>query len=284
MGSRIRSFEAFAAAKTAAADAAAIAPLSTELDSAGPALLAIGNEWSRRLFDGPFYASPPVSMGRPATSLVFVQSREGNTVAPDPATLGGGDTDKHLIYEGLSRVAADGVLGGASTIHGGAVLSIWRRELVDLRASLGLPRHPAQILATLRGVPIEDSLLFNVPSLRVVVITAARGFDAMKSAIVARPWIEPIVMQTPRELPAAFQQLCEAGIRRLSCIGGRTLAGELIDAGLVDDLYLTTSARSAGEPDTPLYAGRIAAEEVVRKRGTGAAAGIMFQHFRLAAG
>ena len=52
--------------------------------------------------------------------------------------LGGGETDKHLIYEGLSRVAADAVLAGAETIRGGdIVLSVWHPELVRLRASLG---------------------------------------------------------------------------------------------------------------------------------------------------
>ena len=30
-------------------------------------------------------------------NLVFVESREGNTGADDPSTLGGGETDQHLI-------------------------------------------------------------------------------------------------------------------------------------------------------------------------------------------
>ena len=46
---------------------------------------------------------------------VFVQSADGNTGARNPADLGGGETDKHLIYEGLSRVDVDGVLAGAAT-------------------------------------------------------------------------------------------------------------------------------------------------------------------------
>lgn len=49
---------------------------------------------------------------RTALSLVFVQSQDGNTGGADPASFGGGATDKHLIYEGLSRVAADAVLAG----------------------------------------------------------------------------------------------------------------------------------------------------------------------------
>ena len=43
-------------------------------------VMHIGNEWSRRYFGGPFYAfdAPPVA---PAISLVFVQTRDGNTGA-----------------------------------------------------------------------------------------------------------------------------------------------------------------------------------------------------------
>ena len=272
-------FEAFAARKTAKAEAAAIAPLVTDLDGGDGSLVPLANDWTRRMFDGPFYASRAQASDLPSTNLVFVQSREGNTVAKDPSTLGGGEADKHLIYEGLSRVAADAVLGGAGTIRGGdIVLSVWRRELVELRAALGMPRHPAQIVATLHGVPLDEGLLFNVPDLRVVVITIARGAAAMRDAVAARPWISLLVMESPFDLPSAFRTLRQLGIERVSCIGGRTLAGQLIDDGLVQDVYLTTAPRSGGEPDTPFYAKPLRAREVVRKRGTGADEGVMFQH------
>ena len=272
-------FEAFAARKTAKAEAAAIAPLVTDLDGGDGSLVPLANDWTRRMFDGPFYASRAQASDLPSTNLVFVQSREGNTVAKDPSTLGGGEADKHLIYEGLSRVAADAVLGGAGTIRGGdIVLSVWRRELVELRAALGMPRHPAQIVATLHGVPLDEGLLFNVPDLRVVVITIARGAAAMRDAVAARPWISLLVMESPFDLPSAFRTLRQLGIERVSCIGGRTLAGQLIDDGLVQDVYLTTAPRSGGEPDTPFYAKPLRAREVVRKRGTGADEGVTFQH------
>ena len=77
----------------------------------------------------------------PAIDLVFVQSRDSNTVADNPSTLGGGDTDEHLVYEGLSRVDADAVLAGAATARSERmVFSIWHPELVALRCSL--PQAP----------------------------------------------------------------------------------------------------------------------------------------------
>lgn len=60
--------------------------------SAGYGLVAVGSGWTRRCFDGDFYRVPEGHADRPSISLVFVQSRGGNTVADDPSTLGGGNT------------------------------------------------------------------------------------------------------------------------------------------------------------------------------------------------
>ena len=275
-------FDAFADRKTAEALSAVIEPFETDDDRAGSDVVAIGNAWSHRMFDGFFYVSPAPSDDLPAVSLVFVQSRDRDTVARNPSTLGGGEADKHLVYEGLSRAAADGVLSGAATIRGSdLVFSVWRPEMVALRASLGLPRHPMQIVATLHGMDLEHDLMFNAPELKVTVITGARGADAMRDGFAARPWITALVMDDPHELAGAFRQLRRLGIRQLSCIGGRRLAAPLIDAGLVQDLYLTTSARSGGEPNTPFYEKPLRGRTIVRKHGTGADAGVVFEHLRI---
>jgi riboflavin biosynthesis pyrimidine reductase len=87
----------------------------------------------------------------------------------------------------------------------------------------------------------------------------------------------------PAGLPSAnlvFVQSRDA-IERLSCIGGRTLAGQLLDDGLVQDVYLTTGTKEGGEPGTPLYDKPLQGREVVRKRGTGPDAGVVFEHVTL---
>src|SRR5437773_7053455 len=161
-----RRYSAFADRKEREAREANIAPLATEVDRAGGDLTRVGNAWSLQMFGGPFYMSAPRGDDVPAVGLVFVQSRDGNTGARDPGTLGGGDTDKHLVYEGLSRVAADAVIAGATSVRGDVMFSVWRGEMVSLRAALGKPRHPAQVVATLRGLPFDEALLFNVPDVR----------------------------------------------------------------------------------------------------------------------
>lgn len=276
----MKSFEAFVARKEAEAACAVISPFATDLDRRPADATEFGNAWSRRMFDGLFYLSPAPSADLPATNLVFVQSRDGNTGATDPSSLGGGEADKHLIYEGLSRVAADAVLAGAETVrNGNIVLSVWHPELVALRESLGRPRHPTQIVATLRGLSL-DGLLFNVPALRVVLLTVGACADLMATQLADRPWVTVVPMPTADDLPHAFRRLREMGIGCISCIGGRTLARQLIDAGLIQDLYLTKSPKAGGEPGTPLYPGPLEGELIVRKRGTGPDEGVIFEHTR----
>lgn len=258
---------------------ATLPPYVTESEAPVDGVRAIGNAWTRALFDGDFYVSPPPSTLRPACSLVFVQSADGHTEAPDPGALGGGDTDKHLIYEGLSRVAADAVLAGAETARGGnTIFSLWRPELVHLRSVLGLPRHPVQIIATLRGMKIDSSLLFNVPEVPVILLTVPAGASEMQEAASARPWITLVVMQRADELPQAFERLRASGIATISCIGGRNLAGQLLAASLVDDVYLTTAPRAGGVPGTPLWSGSWRGRVIARKHGTGAETGVLFEH------
>lgn len=281
MGRKEESFREFVARKEAEAARAVISPFVTQADRPPADVIAIGNAWSRRMFDGPFYFSPAPSDHVPSTSLVFVRSRDGNTGATDPSSLGGGEADKHLIYEGLSRVAADAVMAGAETIRGGRiVLSIWHPELVALRASLRLPRHPVQVVGTLRGLDFSGRM-FDTPELPVVVITVGACTELMITPAADRPWITMVTMPTPGDLPYAFRELRNMGLTRISCVGGRTLARQLIDAGLIRDLYLTTSAKEGGEPGTPVYPGPLNGELVVRKRGTGPDEGVIFEHARL---
>jgi len=171
------------------------------------------------------------------------------------------------------------VLAGSSTVRGGSLFfSVWHPELVRLRQTLRQPRHPIQIIATRHGVPIDRELLYNIPELRVVLLTAPGGIAVMREALAERPWITPIVVDIGHTLIAAFEQLRAMGVRRISAVGGRGLAAELIDAGLVQDLYLTTSPVAGGEPGTPMYPRPLELRTVVRKRGTLHEADVVFEH------
>jgi riboflavin biosynthesis pyrimidine reductase len=247
-------------------------------------LIALGNEWSSTLFDGPFYRSPSPDPARPAVNLVFVQSRDLNTVADNPSTLGGGTGDKHLIYEGLSRVDADAVLAGATTASGDTmVFSVWHPELVRLRLERGHARHPAQVVVTDRGdLKIATALMFQVPELPVFIITKSASVPALRGKLQDRPWVQ-IIDSGDRLSPArGLRALHDRGITVVSAVGGRRTATALLLDGLVDDLYLTTSPVNGGEPHTPFYEGPpLPLDLVVAKAGLGDDAGVRFEHFVL---
>ena len=103
-------FETFVDKKTTAASTSQIPGYTTvESRTDGQRLSAIGNSWTIDCFDGRFYESWPDDQRLPAVNVVFVQSADGNTGTRNPMELGGGLTDKHLIYEGLSSVHADAI-------------------------------------------------------------------------------------------------------------------------------------------------------------------------------
>jgi len=247
-------------------------------------LQGIGNAWTTRLFDGPFFESAASDASLPAINTVFVRSADGNTGTDNPAELGGGLSDKHLIYEGLSSVHADAIITGASTIRGDQiVMAIWHPELVALRTSLGLPRYPAQVVATRSGdLDIESSLLYNVPELRVFILTDDAGAKTLEPYMERRPWIQVLSAGQESDVIAGLTTLrTQHGITRVSSIGGRTLTTQLLELGVVQDIYLTTSPKPGGEPNTPFYTGSrpLATTRVVKKTGRAEETGVVFEHF-----
>ena len=275
-------FDAYCRRKESAALAAAIPGYTTREETAA-GLVRIGTDWSRDLFDGEFLRSPgPAIEDVPVTSLVFVQSRDGNTVAPDPSALGGGHTDLHLVYEGLSRVDADAVLAGSATARSKElVFSVWHPDLVALRLARGRHRHPAQVVLTNRGdLRFDDSLLFQEPELRVFVITRSGSVGEIRRRVAGRGWIEVLDAGERVSLTRALRDLRARGIGVVSAVGGSQTATALLHERLVSDIYLTTSAIAAGEPDTPYYQGPpLPLRRVLLKEGRGVETGVRFEHF-----
>jgi len=276
-------FDQYCQARQRAAATASLPPYRTVAVDIEPShFRAIGSTWSRALFDGDFYRTSRKE-DIPVTNLVFVESRDGNTGADDPSTLGGGETDKHLIYEGLSRVDADAVLAGATTARGDDLLfSVWHPELVKLRLDRGRSRHPAQVVVVSRSsLHIETALMFQEPELQVFLVTTSDAAGSLRLQVATRPWVAVIDGGQPLSMLTALRELKTRGIETVSAIGGRTTARALLREGVVHDLYLTTSPRPGGEPHTPLFEQPLHARPVVLKEGTGVEEGVRFAHYAL---
>ena len=99
--------------------------------------------------------------------------------------------------------------------------------------------------------------------------------------MAARPWIRTVVLSNRTNLTSAFTALRTAGIRRISCIGGRSVAADLLALKLIDDVYLTTSVREGGVPGTPVPADALDGDVVLEKHGTADDCGVVFEQFDL---
>jgi riboflavin biosynthesis pyrimidine reductase len=246
-------FDEFCERRLALASAPLAPVRSVAEDLAARDFRRVGDALSASTFDGPFLQSP-VRADRPSLGVVFVTSVTGDTETDDPASLGGGVVDHQLIYEGLTRVAADAVVVGARTLHAESFFSVWRPDLVALRSALHLPRHPTQVVLSVKGsIDPNRVLLFNVPEVRVIVVTSAAGADIVSQAVRGRPWVQVV---TGASLEAQFRDLKALGIDRACSVGGRHSATALVDAGLADDVYLTRTPDRTARPGTPWYAGR----------------------------
>lgn len=129
--------------------------------------------------------------------------------------------------------------------------SVWHPEIVRLRLELGLPRHPAQIVVTGRGcLDVDRTLMFNAAVAPVFVLGSAIACAQLAVAASTRSWLHLIPMEDDEVTSGLAQLRDRFAIRRVSAVGGRTTASSLIDAGLVQDICLTTTGRS-GESRGP---------------------------------
>ena len=146
---------------------------------------------------------------------------------------------------GLLRACADAVLIGAGTLRPDASHR-WTAEHIypqaadafaELRRSLGLPPTPALAVVTASG---------RLPSLQAMtpgslVITTAAGAAALGGTVAEGT--EVVVASAGESVAAAdvVAALRHRGHARILTEGGPRLFGQLLSAGLVDELFLTLS-------------------------------------------
>jgi riboflavin biosynthesis pyrimidine reductase len=127
-----------------------------------------------------------------------------------------------------------------------------------------------------------SSRLFSMPDVPVIVLAGPQCERMIGPRISDRSWITVVPIRD--SLAKTFATLRrDHYIGRISAIGGRVTATGLVDAGLVQDLYLTTSAIDAGEPDTPWYVGRKSPQlaTIAKKREVTAASPLLFEHLAI---
>jgi riboflavin-specific deaminase-like protein len=177
--------------------------------------------------------------GRPYVVLNMVSSLDGKAAVGGKTSALGGEADR-LLFHNL-RTQVDAIMAGAGTVraerYGRAVKS---DELRKKREDEGLDPEPLMVIVSGRLDLAPDLPVLADPSARVVIATAAEheleGVEAQVEYV-----------RTGDDLPVLLATLREShGVRSVLCEGGPTLNSYLLAAGLVDELFLTTSAQLFG--------------------------------------
>ena len=208
----------------------------------------------RRLFPDPGPADPAELISalrladrsptdRPYTIANFVTSADGRASVGGGST-GLGDSGDRAVFHAL-RGCADAVLAGTGTLRAEQYGPLARDPGVTaLRACLDLPAQPPLVTISSRD-SIPDIPLLSDPASTLILYTSA-DHDVDGDAVAATVVVE---RRDPEALTIAAvlaDLRTTHGVRLLLCEGGPSIFGELVGAGLCDELFLTLAAKLAG--------------------------------------
>jgi riboflavin-specific deaminase-like protein len=194
--------------------------------------------------------------GRPYLILNMASTLDGRASIGGRSGPIGNRADRELFH--ALRAGVDAVMAGAGTVrverYGRIIPNVATRER---RVERGLVEEPLACIVTARLSLPDDMPLLNEPAARVVIITPSAASLAGPSA-----QIEYVRAGSDGrlDLRAAMRELSERfGVRTLLCEGGPHLNGELLQAGLVDELFLSLAPKLTGGEDVTGEALRILA-------------------------
>ena len=159
--------------------------------------------------------------GRPWVRGIMVSSLDGRATFEGTSRKLGGPYDLQILL--ALRRRADALIVGPGTVAA---------------EGYGPLPCPAVLVSRSFQLPWEAGL-FAAPGQRVLLYTRADG---------SVPDLPADVELVPEDdLPAVLADLRARGIERLLCEGGPTINRALLDAGLLDELFLTVSPVVSGE-------------------------------------
>ena len=195
-------------------------------------------------------------MDRPSVTMHNTLSLDGR--------LTGFPVDLGLHYEVAGRLPGDAILTGSGTL-----LAAARAEGIDMTATdpdEPVPAHAADdsrpwlVVVDSRGRVTRLGWLRGQPYWRDVLICCSRSTPVEHLARLRHHRVEHLVAGTDRvDLAAALRLLAgRYGVRAVRVDAGGTLNGQLLRAGLVDDVSVIVAPYLAGTDDehpVPLVAG-----------------------------
>jgi riboflavin biosynthesis pyrimidine reductase len=214
-----------------------------------------------RRYGGPL--AIPLHAGRPTLIANFVQSLDGVVALPGGPRGGGSDisggAEPDRFVMALLRALADTVMVGAGTVRAApahewtprGAAPRWATACSTWRAELGLAPQPTTVVVSAAGDLPATHPGLSAEDVPVVVATTTAGAGRLHSRSAPPGSRVEAVAEgasvAPTQILALLQRL---GARLVLCEGGPHLLADLLDAGAVDELFLTLApqllGRSAG--------------------------------------
>jgi riboflavin biosynthesis pyrimidine reductase len=191
----------------------------------------------------------PAPRTSPWVALCMVTSVDGSVTLQDVSGGLGGPADQRALAR--IRDACDVLLVGAGTVRdetyppypGGT-------ERQARRVAKGLAPRPPVAMVTRGGELPDGHPLVADPDRPPIVIVAASDAPAVRARLAATPagpgitWV--VAGEATIDWPAALAALAEQGLARISCEGGPRLNAALLEAGCVDEVFVTIAPALIG--------------------------------------
>jgi riboflavin biosynthesis pyrimidine reductase len=200
------------------------------------------------IYDGYFYAPLPSTRDRPYGTIVFASTLNGKVTFAEPKDIKATFTDYYFYHE-LSKVFADAVIAGAATVRGSSdeqrfTMSLYDPELIAFRTRvLHKPRHPLQVVVTGSGnIATEKEYIFSLSEFKVAVFTTARGRAALSAHRFDKENVKVVSMGEQIDFRTIAEILHnEFAVERMLVIGGASVATQFMDAGVIDEMFITSA-------------------------------------------
>lgn len=193
---------------------------------------------------------------RPYTTVVLAMSADGKItdVARSPARFGSKQDQNHLEQQ---VAKADGVLLGAGTLNAyGTTLRVSSPDLLEQRQQQGKPLQPVQIICSGSGRIQENLRFFQQPIPRWLLTTSqgeqqCQVKSKFERIIIAEPEFSSSQPHEKINWKIAFEQLQEFGLNQLAVLGGGQLVASLLEAHLINEIWLTVCPLLLGGKNAP---------------------------------
>jgi 5-amino-6-(5-phosphoribosylamino)uracil reductase len=210
---------------------------------------------------------PPAA--RPFVTLNVAESADGKLAPIDGGKINFGSADDRAQMEAL-RAQADGVLIGGGTLRAEDPPLIIRDPTIrDRRAAAKGSPHPRNItVCSVLPKNLAKMNFFRSPETEKLVFTTERTPPTLREAAARYARIEVVALDKSGrvDLIEVLRKLATLGVRHLLLEGGGELNFSMLDAGLVDEIYLTICPFIFGGRTAPTsFDGAGFAREHVRK-------------------